>query len=146
MSDDERDDILNKIRYIAGRPMYMDKFGRPLTLMEWAKLTEDLEYKRVGYTDLEPTILVPTRSYVSTVWLGLDHNFWPGPPLLFETMRFSHESVGSSILPGTYHPCCEFPDPEDPKERVEQIRYSTEEQARLGHARIIKLIQELEMQ
>ena len=28
---------------------------------------------------------------VSTVFLGIDHSFWEGPPLLFETMIFGGE-------------------------------------------------------
>jgi transcriptional regulator with XRE-family HTH domain len=48
---------------------------------------------------------------VSTVFLGLDHSFGHGPPLLFETMAFvGHEAAG-------------------------QERYSTWEEAEAGHAR-----------
>jgi len=64
-----------------GRPHYFDKEGNPLTLLEWGKLFEDLEYKRVGRTYIGKWL-------VSTVWLGLDHRFGPGPPLFLETMVF----------------------------------------------------------
>lgn len=48
---------------------------------------------------------------VSTVWLGLDHRWRPGgQPLIFETMAFPGE---------------------------EQERYSTEEEARAGHAAMV---------
>jgi len=151
MSDEVKDERDKLVRLLFGdqQPMYTDKFGLPLTLMEWAKLMEDLEYRMVGHTELEQTIKNPP-SRLSTVWLGLNHAFWPqGPPLTFETMRFSLiESTRESITgwPFKYFPSLEFPDPEDNAEYTDQIRWSTEEQARLGHARIVRLIQELEMQ
>ena len=50
---------------------------------------------------------------VSTVFLGLDHSFGHGPPILFETMAFiGHESIA-----------CE--------------RYATWAEAEEGHARIV---------
>jgi len=48
---------------------------------------------------------------VSTVWLGLDHRLGIGPPLIFETMVFGGPDDG------------------------EMERYSTPEQAALGHQR-----------
>jgi len=128
--------------------MYTDKFGRPLALLEWAELNEDREYSIVGSNLIVATTMCPP-SRLSTVWLGLNYNFWPGgPPLIFETMRFSQKE-GTRTFEGqtyTYHPILEFPDPNDNTQRTEQVRWSTEEQARLGHARIVRLIQELEMQ
>lgn len=56
---------------------------------------------------------------VSTVFLGLDHNFsLAGPPLLFETMVFG----------GKYD--------------QEQERYSTWETALQGHNRIVEMVRE----
>lgn len=60
---------------------YYDKNGKPLTLMQWATLFEDLDYKRIGSDEKDGV-------KVSTVWLGLDHNFDDGKPLIFETMVF----------------------------------------------------------
>jgi hypothetical protein len=148
MTKDEMDKFLNAIRLMGNRPMYMDKFGRPLSLMEWATLSEDLEYKRINYTELAETSVHPA-SHLSTVWLGLDHNFWPqGPPLIFETMRFVEKGELYKLFgkERELHPSLEFPDPDDNTQTTEQVRWSTEEQARLGHARIVRLIQELEMQ
>lgn len=51
---------------------------------------------------------------VSTVFLGLDHSFGKGPPLLFETMVFG-----------------------GPKDQY-QKRYSTWEEAEQGHQRIVE--------
>jgi hypothetical protein len=51
---------------------------------------------------------------VSTIFLGLDHNFGDGPPLLFETMVFSGRHAGV------------------------QERYSTWDEAVDGHARWVE--------
>jgi hypothetical protein len=52
---------------------------------------------------------------VSTVWLGLDHSWGEGPPLIFETMV--QTAIG---------------------EWAEQWRYHTEEQAVAGHVRMLE--------
>ena len=89
---------------------YYDKDGKPLELMEWAKLFENFSYKRIGLDEL-------SNGYrVSTVWLGLDHSFGGGKPLIFETMVF--KGKGNSDL--------------------DMERYSTLEEAVKGHKRIVK--------
>lgn len=60
---------------------YYDRSGSSRTLYEWAELLELPEYKQVAETNVGET-------WVSTVWLGLDHQFGGGPPLIFETMVF----------------------------------------------------------
>ena len=55
--------------------------------------------------------------WVSTVWLGLDHGFHGGKPIIFETMVFDKEGTG---------------------EDLDQDRYTTEQQAREGHAAMVK--------
>ena len=60
---------------------YVGKDGRALDLLEWANLLGDREYCRVGLTDVG-------EFEVSTVWLGLNHRFGPGPGLYYETMVF----------------------------------------------------------
>jgi hypothetical protein len=62
---------------------YYDRNGNPMTMEEWARTFEDFEdYRRVRFTE------IPSVARVSTVWLGLDHRFGDGPPLIFETMVF----------------------------------------------------------
>jgi hypothetical protein len=62
---------------------FLDKKLRPLSLEEWGKLFENIHYKRVDLTRLW------WGGEVSTVWLGLNHQFLPDkPPLIFETMVF----------------------------------------------------------
>ena len=58
------------------------------------------------------------ESKVSTVFLGLDHQFGSGPPLLFETMVFGGPLDG------------------------EQEHYSTRQQALAGHAEMLRKVRE----
>jgi hypothetical protein len=77
--------------------LYYDLDGRPISRDEWARLmTLKHEARRAGNDgDTRPGD-DPSRIgsdhvgdvWVSTVWLGLDHNWGPGPPLIFETMVF----------------------------------------------------------
>ncbi len=59
---------------------YYGPKGTPMTFMEWADAFEHAE-RRIGRDQIG-------KLGVSTVWLGLDHNFGGGPPLIFETMIF----------------------------------------------------------
>lgn len=83
---------------------YYDKSGKPMELMEWSKKVEDAEYRIVGYCNIGPY-------RISTCWMGLDYNFFGGPPLIFETMIFEGNK-------------CSFD---------YQERYTTLEQAIKGH-------------
>lgn len=88
---------------------HYDRDGKELELMEWAALLENREYKKVEQTTLQ------NGKVVSTVWLGLDHQFGDGPPLIFETMVFAHKGSWSEED-------CE--------------RYTTEQEAKAGHKRM----------
>ncbi len=80
-------------------------------LMEWGRWYEDNRPAlRVGDDDVNGV-------RVSTVFLGLDHSFGEGLPLLFETMIFKGPHDGW------------------------QDRYTTWEEAELGHKRIVQLLQ-----
>ena len=85
--------------------------GNPMALMDWARTFEDMDARRVAETTL------PDGKYVSTVWLGLDHAFGRGPPLIFESMVFASATQGSEAL--------------------DQDRYSTEAEAREGHEALV---------
>lgn len=75
----------------------MPLFGRPLRyiltdhhiavpcddLTTWHRWFDGAANRRVALTEVGPVT-------VSTVFLGLDHNFGDGEPILFETMTFSH--------------------------------------------------------
>lgn len=66
-------------------PDFYDKAGKPITLNEWAELSSNEEYRRVALSR-------GNGLAISTVWLGLNHD-WSGlgPPLIFETMVFADD-------------------------------------------------------
>lgn len=85
-----------------------DREGKPISLKEWSRLRAEAgdDYVIVQKTKIG-------ESEVSTVWLGIDHGFGrTHAPMIFETMIFGGELDG------------------------EVWRYSTEEQARAGHAEV----------
>lgn len=81
-------------------------------LLSWAAWMENAD-RRVYLT-----LVGPYR--ISTVFLGLDHNFGSGPPLLFETMCFDGDD-----------------------EEVNCLRYETWEQAERGHKEIVRRMIEI---
>lgn len=94
-------------------PNYYDKKGKPLELMEWTRLFEDDSdppYRQVAETTL------PDGKWISTVWLGFNHRFGDGAPLIFETMVFR------SI---------------DNLDELDGTRYSTLAEAEAGHISMI---------
>lgn len=110
--------------------LYFRRDGTPYPpghegMMEWAKDFENMELRRVGQDFL------PNGIEVSTVWLGLDHNYAPrGRPLIFETMLFVAQKKEIEIF-GRIHSF-------DREEIGDQWRYSTEEEALRGHKMLVK--------
>jgi hypothetical protein len=109
-----------------------DRKGRPLRLLQWGRMMEDLAYRRVAETTLDD------GKWVSTVWLGLDHSFGGGERQIFETMVFSGEGKKGRMpkfedgkLTGEDGP--EYIYHED----LYCERYATEMEAQLGHVRIV---------
>jgi hypothetical protein len=94
---------------------FYDRQGNPITLDQWGRLQANDEYKRVYGTVIDTP---DGQILVSTVWLGLDHNFWPDlPPLIFETMVFDEHGNGAM-----------------------QDRYETEDQAKAGHWQAVTFV------
>lgn len=87
---------------------WYDWQGKPIDPDEWVRLRR--KGVHVAKTDLR------SRGMVSTVWLGLDHGYWGGPPIIFETMIFG------GILDG------------------EMGRYATVAQARRGHTHWVRIL------
>jgi len=54
---------------------------KPAELMEWARWYENSKDRRVAKDEIGAIM-------VSTMFLGLNHQYGDGPPLLFETMIF----------------------------------------------------------
>lgn len=74
---------------------------------------------------------------VSTVFLGVDHNFYgEGPPILFETMVFY--KLDKPVI-------TKLPWRKEPSVRITgtglQVRYATWEEAEEGHARVVALVE-----
>lgn len=97
--------------------MYYDRQGNPVTMEAWSRSFSDLAAKVVQQDTVD-------GFFVSTVWLGLDHAFSGGPPLIFETMIFDQREDAESMS-DIY---CE--------------RYSTEEAARAGHDRALSEVRD----
>lgn len=87
---------------------------RPADLKEWGTWFESAGESRIVQQDrLENGV------FVSTVFLGLDHNFsGQGPPILWESMIFKGPHDG------------------------EMRRYSSLEDARAGHSELLAMAQE----
>jgi hypothetical protein len=81
-------------------------------VLDAARALEDVDARQVGLDDLGAV-------QVSTVFLGLDHNWRDGPPLLFETMTFSDDV---------------------PALADRQDRYATWDEAVAGHARTVAVV------
>lgn len=72
---------------------------RKATLGEWAVWLEVQRGKPYGGLRRVRRDTLPDGTWVSTVFLGLDHGFDPdGPPILFETMIFDSEDATSSDI------------------------------------------------
>jgi hypothetical protein len=91
--------------------VHYDRKGNPISMEGWMHLVGQAEYKRVA-----STVIPESDVWVSTVWLGIDHGFHfldeRHAPLIFETMVFGGKD--------------EIMD-----------RYSTEDEAREGHVRVV---------
>lgn len=88
----------------------------PCEFMVWAKQFEEMskaDTRHVGDDMIK-------GYHVSTVWLGLDHQYFNGPPLIFETMVFHGDTCGDIYMD----------------------RYTTWEQAVEGHKRAIQWVNE----
>lgn len=69
----------------------------PCDITEWQKYYNPLEEqkdKRVGHDKFNDM-------FISTVFLGLDHNYFGGVPIVFETMVFDKD--GNDIYQERYH-------------------------------------------
>lgn len=62
---------------------------------KWGEMFEDMNARRVSED-------MVGEARISTVFLGIDHSFGRGPPLLFETMIFGGEHDGFQERSSTY--------------------------------------------
>lgn len=102
-----------RVRSGSRGPRYFDLHGNQITAGEAAFTTS--ETRRVAKT------VLPDGRVVSTVFLVLDHSFEGGPPLIFETMVFPSET--------------DFTE-------TDCARYSTLDEARRGHEKMVRSLTE----
>ncbi len=93
--------------------MYYGINGEPISVEQWGNAMQNMEDKIVARDVIDGFL-------VSTVWLGVNHNFDGGEPIIFETMIF----------------------PEGNWSEVYMDRYSTREQALAGHEVAIAWLKE----
>jgi hypothetical protein len=89
--------------------------GKPVQepdTLKWARWVGNIDNRRVAYDQVG-------RYTVSTVFLGIDHSFGGGPPLLYETMIFG------------------------PLDEEYQERFSTRKEAVAGHAKALDVARKL---
>lgn len=87
---------------------YYDRAGNPISADRWVEAFRNNTIKSTVVGDV----------HVSTVYLGIDHNWGDGPPLIFETMVFG----------GALDQTCD--------------RYSTEAEAVADHQRLVEQVRE----
>ena len=94
---------------------YFKRDGTPYTgknaLLDWGRDMGNPVYKIVKQEEL------PNGKWVSTVWLGLNHSWNDGSPLIFETMVFKSKDDYSD---------------------EDMERYSTEAEAIEGHKKMVE--------
>ncbi len=90
---------------------------RPCHFMEWAEQFEKMSKANTRHVGDD----MIGEYHVSTLWLGLDHNYYGGgPPLLFETMVFHGDHLGDIYMD----------------------RYTTWDEAVEGHKKAIEWVNE----
>lgn len=135
----DRDPWDELVSPISGRSLYYDRTGKPITMRQWSRVTEGMygsdprrrrkilrRVKRVGSDYIGPY-------WLSTVWLGMDHGFGMGPPLIFESMAFGKPEP-SEFFEGKHRPGDQFNICE---------RYATERAALRGHLALRRLVRVL---
>ena len=64
---------------------YYDRDGNPIGIEQFGRLLVDEAYHRIELVEHNGV-------RVSTVWLGIDHNYGDGPPVIFESMNVRRRS------------------------------------------------------
>lgn len=115
-----------------------DNNPKPVRVREWSEWYEAAARKgladgltndprRVAQTDLATV-------WVSTVFLGVNHQWGDGPPILFETMVFTREKFPKEFAGKIkWH-----------RDDLDTFRYSTWDDAVTGHNAIVRRYQKLE--
>ncbi len=95
----------------------LDDDGKPRPIddrAQWSKWFGNIENRRVAFTELK-------QYWISTVFLGLNHAFDGGAPILWETCVFKKKTKGAKY-----------------DETVEMKRYTSKNLALSNHERMVK--------
>lgn len=106
-------------RSIKNRSEYFGWDGWPISMRTWLWLSQESRFDggRRGSKHVALTkALDDPETWVSTVWLGLNHGYFDSDILIFETMIFG-----------------------GPLNQDYSVRYATVEEARAGHERAIEV-------
>ncbi len=99
-------------------------------LRRWVQWMEDHRSERIVAEDkIDPY-------WISTVFLGLDQQFSPGPPLLFETMIFERNESTCLLIDGNIQLIDHVHSDLDHL----RWRYSTWEEAEQGHRNVAAMV------
>jgi hypothetical protein len=93
----------------APRSAFYDRQCQPISFVRFMQLFETPDYKCIART-----VLDGDKTFVSTIWLGIDHAWGGGTPLIFETMTRENNKWGG-----------------------DQYRYATEGAALAGHEVVV---------
>jgi hypothetical protein len=105
------------LRYDASVILHYDREGNPIDLWEWARLHAIDEYRIVAQHWVRGWL-------VSTVWLGINHNWCGGTPIIFETMVFPPtDASGDDMMSECF-----------------MDRYATEAAALAGHDQVLTAV------
>ena len=105
----------------------LDESRQPVKvcLLRWARWLENVDNRRVAETETE-------MFWISTVFLGLDHNYLgKGPPIIFETMVFTREEHSPLM-----HRMV--------RDDLDQVRYASWDDAMAGHEAMVRRYQKRE--
>lgn len=97
--------------------MYFDRTGAEINMLQWGDLRQNMEYKHLALSRPK------NRFIVSTVWLGVNHRYGNGPPIIFESMACGLGRRGQWTDGDLY-----------------MVRYCTEREAFRGHSDICRMI------
>lgn len=142
--DEELADLFERIEQIGDRsfgdrpwrPRYFDRDGQPVSLLRWSQILNDDAYRHIA-----SDYLTGGDVWVSTVLLGLDHNFTGhGPPEIFETMVFNHMSEEEVAKRKREWDHLGLPGMDFPWDEDSCFRYATEQEARDGHQEVVNAL------
>jgi len=71
-------------------PGYYDRLGNPISLMIWGELHRNRDYVVLAQ---DPMVVKGVPVLVSTVWLGIDHAFGDGAPVIFGERYHTEEEA-----------------------------------------------------